>query len=68
MFGVFIASLGAALVVEAGFLAWTKGVVSVARTGMLDNFSRIQGHDVLSPDHLQRRIKVFESGAGASLL
>jgi branched-chain amino acid transport system permease protein len=36
MFGVFIASLGAALIVEAGFLAWTKGVVSVARTGMLD--------------------------------
>ncbi|HEY1362709.1 MAG TPA: branched-chain amino acid ABC transporter permease [Xanthobacteraceae bacterium] len=38
MFGVFIASLGAALLVEAGFLAWTKGVVSVARTGMLDIF------------------------------
>ena len=38
MFGVFIASLGAALIVEAGFLAWTKGVVSVARTGMLDIF------------------------------
>jgi len=38
MFSVFIASLGAALVVEAGFLAWTKGVVSVARTGMLDIF------------------------------
>ena len=38
MFGLFIASLGAALVVEAGFLAWTKGVVSVARTGMLDIF------------------------------
>jgi branched-chain amino acid transport system permease protein len=36
MFGVFIASLGAALIVEAGLLAWTKGVVSVARTGMLD--------------------------------
>jgi branched-chain amino acid transport system permease protein len=38
MFSVFIASLGAALIVEAGFLAWTKGVVSVARTGMLDIF------------------------------
>ena len=38
MFGVFIASLGAALIVEAGFLAWTKGIVSVARTGMLDIF------------------------------
>src|SRR5262249_53844613 len=38
MFGVFIASLGAALIVEASFLAWTKGVVSVARTGMLDIF------------------------------
>jgi branched-chain amino acid transport system permease protein len=38
MFSVFIASLGAALVVEAGLLAWTKGVVSVARTGMLDIF------------------------------
>jgi branched-chain amino acid transport system permease protein len=38
MFGVFIASLGAALIVESGFLAWTKGVVSVARTGMLDIF------------------------------
>jgi branched-chain amino acid transport system permease protein len=38
MFGVFIASLGAALIVEAGFLAWTKGVVSVARTDMLDIF------------------------------
>ena len=38
MFGLFIASLGAALIVEAGFLAWTKGVVSVARTGMLDIF------------------------------
>jgi branched-chain amino acid transport system permease protein len=38
MFGVFIASLGAALVVEAGFLAWTKGIVSVARTGLLDIF------------------------------
>ena len=36
MFAVFIASLGAALIVEAGFLAWTKGVVSVARTEMLD--------------------------------
>jgi branched-chain amino acid transport system permease protein len=36
MFSVFIASLGAALIVEAGFLAWTKGVVSVARAGMLD--------------------------------
>src|SRR5579862_1047312 len=36
MFSVFIASLGAALIVEAGFLAWTKGVVSVARTDMLD--------------------------------
>jgi branched-chain amino acid transport system permease protein len=36
MFNVFIASLGAALIVEAGFLAWTKGVVSVARTDMLD--------------------------------
>jgi branched-subunit amino acid ABC-type transport system permease component len=38
MFAVFIASLGAALIVEAGFLAWSKGVVSVARTGMLDTF------------------------------
>src|SRR5262249_15488275 len=38
MFSVFIASLGAALIVEAGFLAWTKGVVSVARTSMLDIF------------------------------
>jgi branched-subunit amino acid ABC-type transport system permease component len=38
MFSVFIASLGAALIVEAGFLAWTKGVVSVARTDMLDIF------------------------------
>ena len=36
MFSVFIASLGAALIVEAGFLAWSKGVVSVARTEMLD--------------------------------
>jgi len=39
MFSVFIASLGAALIVEAGFLAWTKGVVTVARTGMLDIFT-----------------------------
>jgi branched-chain amino acid transport system permease protein len=38
MFAVFIASLGAALIVEAGFLAWSKGVVSVARTDMLDTF------------------------------
>jgi branched-chain amino acid transport system permease protein len=38
MFGVFIASLGAALIVEAGLLAWTKGVVSVARTDMLEIF------------------------------
>jgi branched-chain amino acid transport system permease protein len=38
MFSVFIASLGAALIVEAGFLAWTKGVVTVARTDMLDIF------------------------------
>jgi branched-chain amino acid transport system permease protein len=38
MFSVFIASLGAALIVEAGFLAWTKGVVSVARTDMLNIF------------------------------
>jgi branched-chain amino acid transport system permease protein len=36
MFSVFIASLGAALIVEAGFLAWSKGVVSVARADMLD--------------------------------
>jgi branched-chain amino acid transport system permease protein len=38
MFAVFIASLGAALIVEAAFLAWSKGVVSVARRGMLDIF------------------------------
>ena len=38
MFAVFIASLGAALIVEAGFLAWSKGIVSVARTDMLDIF------------------------------
>jgi branched-chain amino acid transport system permease protein len=38
MFSVFIASLGVALIVEAGFLAWTKGIVSVARTDMLDIF------------------------------
>jgi branched-chain amino acid transport system permease protein len=38
MFSVFIASLGVALIVEAGFLAWTKGIVSVARTDMLDVF------------------------------
>jgi len=36
MFGVFIASLGVSLVFEAGFLVYTKGVVSVARTDMLD--------------------------------
>jgi branched-chain amino acid transport system permease protein len=36
MFSIFIASLGAALIVEAGFLAWSKGVVSVARADMLD--------------------------------
>jgi len=36
MFGVFIASLGVALIFEAGFLMYTKGVVSVARTDMLD--------------------------------
>jgi branched-chain amino acid transport system permease protein len=36
MFSVFIASLGVSLVFEAGFLAYTKGVVSVARTDMLD--------------------------------
>ena len=36
MFSVFIASLGVSLIFEAGFLAYTKGVVSVARTGMLD--------------------------------
>jgi branched-chain amino acid transport system permease protein len=36
MFSVFIASLGATLIVEAGFLAWTKGVVAVARTDMMD--------------------------------
>ena len=39
MFAVFIASLGAALIVEAGFLAWTKGVVSVARSDLLDVFT-----------------------------
>ena len=36
MFSVFIASLGVSLIFEAGFLAYTKGVVSVARTDMLD--------------------------------
>jgi len=36
MFSVFIASLGAALIAEAGFLAWSKGVVSVAHADMLD--------------------------------
>jgi len=36
LFSVFIASLGVSLIVEAGFLAYTKGVVSVARTDMLD--------------------------------
>jgi branched-chain amino acid transport system permease protein len=38
MFSVFIASLGAALIIEAGFLAWTKGVVYVARVDMLSIF------------------------------
>jgi branched-chain amino acid transport system permease protein len=38
MFAVFIASLGTALIVEAGLLAWSKGIVSVARTEMLDIF------------------------------
>jgi len=38
MFSVFIASLGVALIFEAGFLVWSKGVVSVARTGLLDIF------------------------------
>jgi branched-chain amino acid transport system permease protein len=38
MFSVFIASLGVALIFEAGFLVWTKGVISVARTGLLDIF------------------------------
>ena len=38
MFSVFIASLGVSLIFEAGFLAWSKGVVSVARTGLLDIF------------------------------
>jgi branched-chain amino acid transport system permease protein len=36
LFSVFIASLGAALIVEAGFLAWTKGIVAAGRTDMLD--------------------------------
>ncbi len=36
LFSVFIASLGVSLIFEAGFLAYTKGVVSVARTDMLD--------------------------------
>jgi branched-chain amino acid transport system permease protein len=38
MFSVFIASLGTALIIEAGFLAWTKGVVSVGREDMLSIF------------------------------
>jgi branched-chain amino acid transport system permease protein len=38
MFSVFIASLGVSLIFESGFLAWSKGVVSVARTGLLDIF------------------------------
>jgi branched-subunit amino acid ABC-type transport system permease component len=36
MFSVFIASLGVSLIFEAGYLAYTKGVISVARTDMLD--------------------------------
>lgn len=35
-FSVFIASLGVALIFEAGYLVATKGVVSVARTDALD--------------------------------
>lgn len=36
LFSVFIASLGIALVFEAIFLVWSKGVTSVARTGNLE--------------------------------
>lgn len=36
LFSVFIASLGVSLIFEAGFLAYTKGVISVARTDSLD--------------------------------
>ncbi|MDP2620000.1 MAG: branched-chain amino acid ABC transporter permease [Hyphomicrobiales bacterium] len=36
MFSVFIASLGVALVFEAVFLVFTKGIVTVARTSALD--------------------------------
>ena len=36
LFSVFIASLGVALIFEAGYLVATKGVVSVARTDTLD--------------------------------
>src|SRR6266545_3898998 len=36
LFSVFIASLGVALVFEAVFLIFTKGVVTVARTSALD--------------------------------
>ena len=36
VFSVFIASLGVSLIFEAGYLAYTNGVISVARTGMLD--------------------------------
>jgi len=39
MFSVFIASLGVSLVFEAGFLFYTSGVLSVARTDMLDILS-----------------------------
>jgi branched-subunit amino acid ABC-type transport system permease component len=39
LFSVFIASLGVALIFEAGYLLATKGVVSVARTEMLDTLT-----------------------------
>lgn len=36
LFSVFIASLGVALIFEAVFLVFTRGIVTVARTGSLD--------------------------------
>ena len=39
LFSVFIASLGVSLIVEAVFLVFTKGVITVARTSSLQIFS-----------------------------
>jgi branched-chain amino acid transport system permease protein len=39
LFSLFIASLGVTLIVEAAFLVFTKGVITVARTASLDILS-----------------------------